>query len=59
VRQRRGGGGAAQCAMSREWQHIAVSEGTCTHWLNMELDLQTLFGLLCTAVLRYSLAETT
>jgi hypothetical protein len=22
-----------------------------THWLNMELDLKSLFGLLCTAVL--------
>jgi hypothetical protein len=29
---------------------------TCGHRLNMELDLQSLFGLLCTDV--YSLAET-
>ncbi len=56
VRQaQRRGEGAAQC-----FEHgnpIAVSTNTYTLRLNMELDLQTLFGLLCTAVLRYSLAE--
>ncbi len=48
---------AAQCL--EHGNAIAVSENNYTHRLNMELDLQSLFGLMCTAVLRYSLAETT
>jgi hypothetical protein len=45
----------------REWLDTGSAYGkpvpdTYMHRLNMELDLQSLFGLLCTAVLSYSLA---
>jgi hypothetical protein len=38
-------------ANRKEAQAIATEPGPVQHMLNMELDLQSLFGLLCTAVL--------
>jgi hypothetical protein len=36
---------------SQQWDSNRTQEYTGTHRLNMKLDLQSLFGLLCTAVL--------
>jgi hypothetical protein len=43
--------GLSQCVAVVESVVVAGGSVPVSAWLNMELDLQSLFGLLCTAVL--------